>query len=68
MELYGGKANVLADDLRRWFLGLWHGKSLALIIAVSATIMSLGLFYVANYLIPLQESDTRPGRPPQEND
>ena len=25
LELYGGKANVLANKFSRWFDGLWHG-------------------------------------------
>ncbi len=42
MELYGGKANVLADELRRWFTGLWHGKSLAYTIACISVLLALG--------------------------
>jgi hypothetical protein len=49
MELYGGKANVLMDQFRRWFIGLWHGKSLAYTIAVISIFMSLGTFYVASH-------------------
>ncbi len=29
LEVYGGRANVLQDEFRRWFDGLWHGRSLA---------------------------------------
>jgi hypothetical protein len=50
LEVYGGKFNVIMDDFRRWFLGLWHGKSLAFIIAGASLIIALGLFYTANYL------------------
>jgi len=57
MELYGGKANVLADELRRWFVGLWHGKSLARIIAVLTILISLGLFYAAKHLPPRLRSE-----------
>ncbi len=57
MELYGGKANVLADQFRRWFLGLWHGKSLAFIIACTTIMISGGLFYAANHLTPPLKSD-----------
>jgi hypothetical protein len=48
MELYGGKANVLADKLRRLFLGLWQGKSLAIIIGSVSLITSWGFFHEAN--------------------
>lgn len=57
MELYGGKANVLADQFRRWFVGLWQGKSLALIIACATIITSWGFFYAANHLTPPLKSD-----------
>jgi len=55
MELYGGKANVLADQFRRWFVGLWQGKSLAFIIACTTIIISFGFFYAANHLKPRSE-------------
>ncbi len=55
LEVYGGKLNVIMDDFRRWFVGLWHGKSLALIIACTTIIISFGFFYGANYLtLPLK--------------
>ncbi len=50
MELFGGKAAVLADEFRRWFEGLWHGKSLALTIALGTVIISAGFFYLAGRL------------------
>jgi hypothetical protein len=50
LELFGGKAAVLANDLRYWFVGLWHGKSLAFTIACIAILISLGVFFVANHL------------------
>ena len=48
LEMYGGTANVLADELRRWFDGLWHGKSLAFTVACITFFISLVIFYVAN--------------------
>jgi hypothetical protein len=50
LEVYGGKFTVIMDDFRRWFIGLWQGKSLALIIACTTAIISLAFFYAANYL------------------
>jgi hypothetical protein len=58
LELYGGKANVLMDQFRRWFIGLWHGKSLAYTIACITIFISLGTFYVANHWPPVLESGT----------
>jgi hypothetical protein len=52
LELYGGKANVLMDQLRRGFIGLWHGRSLAFTVAFITIFISFGVFYVANYLLP----------------
>jgi hypothetical protein len=59
LELYGGKANVLADEFRRWFVGLWQGKSLAFILACTTIFISFGVFYAANYLTPRLTSEVR---------
>ena len=50
MELYGGKANVIADEMRRWFVGLWQGRSLAYTVACIAIVISFGVFYAANHV------------------
>ncbi len=50
LELYGGKANVLASEFSRWFAGLWHGQSLAFTVACIAIFISLGFFFVASHL------------------
>ncbi len=50
MEQFGGKANVLADELRRWFVGLWQGKSLAYTVACISIVLSLAGFYAASRL------------------
>jgi hypothetical protein len=55
LELYGGKANVLANELRNWFAGLWHGTSLAFTMACITIIIALGFFFFASQL----ESDAR---------
>ena len=49
MELYGGKANVLADEFRRWFVGLWHGESLAFTVGCITIFISFVFFYAANH-------------------
>lgn len=59
LELYGGKANVLAVEFMRWFGGLWHGRSLASTLACMTLVLSCGLFLVA-YRWPFdRESDGR---------
>jgi hypothetical protein len=57
LEVYGGKFTVIMDDFRRWFLGLWHGKSLAFIIACTTIIISFGFFYAANHLSQRSKPD-----------
>jgi hypothetical protein len=57
LQLYGGKANVLMDEFRRWFVGLWHGKSLAFTIACISIFVSFGVFYAANHLPSSLKSD-----------
>lgn len=59
LELYGGKVNVLADDFMRWFIGLWHGKSLAFTVVCITIFISLGFFFVAHHLPTDLKSDAR---------
>jgi hypothetical protein len=59
LELYGGKANVLANELERWFVGLWHGKSLAFTVACITLFISFGFFFVARHLSAHLKSDAR---------
>jgi hypothetical protein len=63
LELYGGKANVLANEFERWFVGLWHGKSLAFTVACITIFMSFGFFFVAKHLPSHLKSDTRDKNP-----
>jgi hypothetical protein len=62
LTLYGGKAAVIADEFNRWFVGLWHGKSLAFTVACITIFISLGFFFVAYNLPSDLKSDT-----PDEN-
>ncbi len=57
LELYGGTANVLADKFRRWFAGLFQGKSLAFILAGTSILISFGFFYAANHSKPRVKTD-----------
>ncbi len=50
LELYGGKENVLMDELRRGFVGLWHGKLLAFTVGCISIFVSFGVFYASNHL------------------
>ena len=57
LTLYGGKAAVLADEFNRWFVGLWHGKSLAFTVAFITIFIALGFFFVARISPSDLESD-----------
>ncbi len=59
LEVMGGKLNVMVDDFSRWFGGLWHGKSLAVIIGCTTIIICFGFFYTANYLPERSEFEVR---------
>ena len=48
LERIGGKAAVFADDLNRWFSGLWRGKKLAYTLALLAIGGSLACFRAAH--------------------
>jgi hypothetical protein len=51
MEVYGGKANVLASDFRQWFASLWHGRRLAVTVAC-LTLGLLLIFWVTSTPLP----------------
>jgi len=57
LELYGGKANVLANDFLRWFSGLWHGTSLAFTVGCIAILISLGVFFAAQHFPSATQSE-----------
>lgn len=46
LELYGGKANVMATELREWFDSLWHGRRLAYTVG-GASVLLAGAFWLA---------------------
>jgi hypothetical protein len=52
LELYGGKAAVLADDFNRWFDSLWRGRSLAVTVACISVLLSFGFFIAARNVHP----------------
>ena len=45
IELYGGKANVLATELLGWLRSLWRGRRLALTVAC-LTVLVAGAFWL----------------------
>jgi hypothetical protein len=58
MEMYGGKGNVMAEQIRDWFSGLWHGKSLAFTVVFLSVLTAGGLRLAAIPLPPLEGEET----------
>ena len=50
LEVYGGKANVVTDKFRRWFAGLWQGKSLAYSVAFITILAAIIICSMARHL------------------
>lgn len=59
LELYGGKLNVIADSLTRWFADLWQGESLAFTMAFITIFISVVFFYIARHMPSDSKSDAR---------
>lgn len=57
MELFGGKMNVVAADIRQWFGGLWHGRRLAYTVAFLAVLLAAGFRVAAIPLPPLADGE-----------
>ena len=47
LEQYNGKTGVLLYDLRTWFVGLWHGRTLARTLYCLTAVVALAFFYEA---------------------
>jgi hypothetical protein len=52
LELYGGKANLLAEDFSNWFSSLWHGKTLGITVAVLSVVGAALYYFIASPLPP----------------
>jgi hypothetical protein len=61
METYGGKANLLASDLRHWFSSLWHGRTLAFTVAVLTVVVTLVYRLAVMPLPPDEDVEDRSG-------
>ncbi|MEI7636674.1 MAG: hypothetical protein WCJ37_05165 [Syntrophus sp. (in: bacteria)] len=57
LQVIGGKASVLIDEFRRWFAGLWRGKTLAFTVAFISILISIPFFFFAKHLPSGYESD-----------
>ncbi len=59
MEVYGGKANVLASEFRKWFESLWHGRSLAGTVVFLTLALLLVFLFVSTPLPPEEGASPR---------
>jgi len=54
LEVYGGRANVLADDFREWWSGLWHGRDLAYTVGALTVLAAIAYRFVATPAPPAE--------------
>jgi hypothetical protein len=47
LELYGGKVNVLATELTKWWEGLWHGRNLAYTVGWLTILLACAFWFIA---------------------
>jgi hypothetical protein len=66
MELYGGKANLLAYGFRQWFGSLWHGRRLAFTVAGLTVIVACAFVFFAAPLPPEPQAEGLPGQKPPD--
>jgi hypothetical protein len=57
LEVFGGTANVLAVRFMDWFSSLWHGRSLALTVALLSLATALGYLFFTEVLPPLPDAE-----------
>jgi hypothetical protein len=50
LQHFGGKQLVLIDELNRWFIGLWHGKTLAFTVTFITIVISFVVLFIANHM------------------
>lgn len=50
LERMGGKAALAANDLNKWFAGLWQGEALAYTVAVITLVVAAGYYFIATGL------------------
>jgi hypothetical protein len=52
MEVYGGRSNLIASEVREGFASLWHGKRLAYTVAVITLLAAWAFHYFSIPLSP----------------
>jgi hypothetical protein len=65
MLLYGGKTNMVMGEFMEWIGSLWHGKRLAIKIAVLTLLVAAAFHY---FFAPLPDSDARASGDPAKDE
>jgi hypothetical protein len=60
VERMGGKTALLANEISKWFNGLWHGESLAYTIAFITFIIAVVYYFIASDSSSLQKPPQTP--------
>jgi hypothetical protein len=65
MERFGGKASILAVEIREAFAHLWQGRRRAFTLAILAVVAALACFFLADALpdLPKFDFDLSPSPP-----
>jgi hypothetical protein len=50
LEMYGGKINVVATEIRLWFAGLWEGGQLGTTVGWLSLLLAAGFWFTAQRL------------------
>ncbi len=67
LEVYGGKINILAVELRQWLASLWRGKPLAYTIACLTIIVSSLLWCLGSYAASDLDTPTEQSHAPSDD-
>lgn len=62
LERMGGKAALAANDINRWFAGLWQGETLAYTIAVITVFSAAVYYFIATSLADEAREDRKRDR------
>lgn len=48
VEIMGGKSALIANDLSKWFSGLWHGQQLAYSVAIITIVVAVFYYFISS--------------------
>ena len=60
MEMYGGKANLIASQFREWVTGMLHGQSLAYTVTALTLLLALAVWFFGMPLPPDEPGEDQP--------